>query len=44
MIMQSWDGPGPIWRQLRGAAAHSVKEKVVGVCSVMSDSLQLHGL
>jgi len=44
VIMQSWDGPGPIWRQLRGAAAHSVKEKVVGVCSVMSDSLQLHGL
>ena len=44
VIVQSWDAPGPIWRQLSGAAAHSVKEKVVCVCSAMSDSLQLHGL
>ena len=29
VIVLSWDGPGPTWRQLSGAAAHSAKEKVV---------------
>ena len=33
VIVQSWDGPGPTWRQLSGAAAHSVKEKLVCVLS-----------